>query len=333
MSDYVREMRKLIGTRPLLLCGAGVIFLDREHRVLLHHRTDDHTWGIPGGALELGERLEDVAAREAREEVGLVCHTLHLFGVYSGPEVYYRYAHGDEVHSVGAVYLCRDFSGQIAVDPDEGTEAVFFAIEELPEPVSPPVRPVLADLRARFARAAPAGGEFRLSRCQSAPPGTKRRDTHKYIRELRRLVGSGPLLVCGAGVCFLDDRDRVLLHRRSDDGCWCIPSGALDLGERAEDTAAREAREEVGLACHSLTLFGVYSGPELHAWYPNGDEVYHVTVIYLCRDFSGPVRVDEEEATEAGFFAMDELPRPILPPHRPILADLRARFAEVIADR
>ncbi len=150
MSDYVREMRQLIGTRPLLLCGAGVLFLDGEGRVLLHHRTDNHAWGIPGGALELGERLEEAAAREAREEVGLICDRLELFGAYSGPELYYRYPHGDEVHNVSVVYLCRDFSGAIQVDPQEGTEARFFAIDGLPEPISPPVRPILTDLQARL---------------------------------------------------------------------------------------------------------------------------------------------------------------------------------------
>jgi len=34
MGDYVSEMRQLIGTRPLLLCGAAVIVLDQQGRVL-----------------------------------------------------------------------------------------------------------------------------------------------------------------------------------------------------------------------------------------------------------------------------------------------------------
>jgi 8-oxo-dGTP diphosphatase len=333
MVGYIGEMRKLIGTRPLPLCGAAVILLDDQNRVLMHHRSDNGTWGLPGGALELGERLEEAAVRETREEVGLACRSLELFGVYSGPEFYYRHVHGDEVHNVGAVYLCRDFSGQIAVDPGEGTEAIFFPIEELPEPISPPVRPVLADLQARFARAAPAGGGVRLSRCQSAPPGTERRDPHKHIRELRQLVGPRPLLLASAGVCFLDEQDRVLLHRRSDDGSWCLPGGALDLGERAEEAATREAREEVGLVCHSLELLGAYSGPEFFHRYPNGDEVYSMSVVYLCRGFSGSVQVDMEEATEAGFFSLDELPQPLVPISRAILASLRARSAAVISNR
>jgi len=150
MIDYYRELRDLVGPRPLILCGANVILLDGHGRVLLHHRTENDAWGLPGGVTELGETLEETAAREVREEVGLTCHTLTLFGVYSGPELYYRYANGDEVYNVSVSYLCRDFSGEIEVDPTEGKAAVFFAIDDLPSETSPPVRPIIEDFVRRY---------------------------------------------------------------------------------------------------------------------------------------------------------------------------------------
>jgi 8-oxo-dGTP pyrophosphatase MutT (NUDIX family) len=150
MTDYITRMRRLIGTQPLLLCGPAVMLLDPEGRVLLHLRADIDAWGLPGGAVEPGERLEEAAVREVQEEVGLICHSLELFGVYSGPELYYRYPHGDEVHNVTVAYLCRDFSGTIQVDPAEGRDARFFAIDDLPAAISPPTRPVLNDLQRRW---------------------------------------------------------------------------------------------------------------------------------------------------------------------------------------
>jgi 8-oxo-dGTP pyrophosphatase MutT (NUDIX family) len=150
MTEYVTEMRKLIGTRPLLLCGPAVILLDAQGRILLHHRTDNHTWALPGGSMELGETLEHCAVREAQEEVGLTCHSLDLFGVYSGPELYYRYPNGDELYNVTTVYLCRDFSGTITVDPTEGSDAAFFAIKDIPSEISPPIRPVIEDFLRRY---------------------------------------------------------------------------------------------------------------------------------------------------------------------------------------
>src|SRR4030042_755004 len=150
MTTYIDELRKLVGTRPLLLCGANVILLDGAGRLLLHHRMDNDTWSLPGGAMELGERLEETAAREVLEEVGITCQMLVLFGVYSGPELYYRYPNGDEVYNVSVSYLCRAFSGETEVDPAEGKAAAFFAIDDLPSDISPPVRPIIEDLRHRY---------------------------------------------------------------------------------------------------------------------------------------------------------------------------------------
>ena len=150
MSDYYGELRDLVGPRPLVLCGANVILVDGHGRVLLHHRTENDTWGLPGGVTELGKRSEETAAREVREEVSLTCHKLTLFGVYSGPELYYRYPNGDEVHNVTVSYLCRDFSGKIEVDPTEGKAAAFFAIDALPSDISPPARPIIEDFVRRY---------------------------------------------------------------------------------------------------------------------------------------------------------------------------------------
>lgn len=73
MSDYIGELRKLIGSRPIIMCGASVVFLDNSGRILLHHRIDNDSWGLPGGAMEIGESFEETAIREANEEVGLIC--------------------------------------------------------------------------------------------------------------------------------------------------------------------------------------------------------------------------------------------------------------------
>ncbi len=155
INNYMAELRALVGSRPLFLVGAAVLLLDGEGRLLLHHRVDNHTWGLPGGAAELGERMEETAARETLEEVGLTCHTLELFGVYSGPELYGRYPSGDEVYAVSIIYLCRDYRGEIRVDPNEGLAAGFFTLGNLPENLSPHIRPVLDDFRRRHREVVP----------------------------------------------------------------------------------------------------------------------------------------------------------------------------------
>ncbi|WP_202409876.1 NUDIX domain-containing protein [Halobacillus litoralis] len=61
--DYVKELRKDVGTKPLILPGAVVIIENDQQEILLQHRKDGG-WGLPGGLMELGESLEDTARRE-----------------------------------------------------------------------------------------------------------------------------------------------------------------------------------------------------------------------------------------------------------------------------
>lgn len=92
--DYIGELRKLIGTRPIIMVGANVILINAQGDILLHHRRDRDWWGLPGGAMELGESLEENAKREVYEEVGLTCGQLELFNIYSGADLYHQYPDG-----------------------------------------------------------------------------------------------------------------------------------------------------------------------------------------------------------------------------------------------
>ncbi|MDO3410518.1 NUDIX hydrolase [Saccharibacillus sp. CPCC 101409] len=146
---YISDLRKLVGTRPLIMAGACVI-AEREGGILLQKRTDNGRWGLPGGALEPGESMEEVARRELREETGLEAGALELIGVFSGEELYYRYPHGDEVYNVIAAYRCGEFQGEPAPDGEETEQLQFFLPDTLPDELNPADRPALrAYLAAR----------------------------------------------------------------------------------------------------------------------------------------------------------------------------------------
>ncbi len=132
-----------------------------------------------------------------------------------------------------------------------------------------------------------------------------------YVQEIRALIGRRPLILASAEVLILDAENRLLLHRRADNGLWAIPGGMMEPGETFEETARREAREEVGLELGDLEMFCVLSGPDFYYQYPNGDEVYNVTTVYIARAFTGTLKTDEE-SLDAGFFALDQLPAPVI---------------------
>ncbi|MBQ4048188.1 MAG: NUDIX hydrolase [Clostridia bacterium] len=143
MSNYIMDLRKLVGHRPLLQVGGGVIVEDAAGRILLQQRSDNHCWGYAGGAVELDEEVETAARRELWEETGLIADELTLFGVFSGKETHYIYPNGDEVSNVDIVYVCRRWHGSLRAQPDEVEALRWFAPDEIPENLSPPIAGVL----------------------------------------------------------------------------------------------------------------------------------------------------------------------------------------------
>ncbi|WP_077603536.1 NUDIX hydrolase [Oceanobacillus sojae] len=130
--DYVKELRKLVGTRPLILPGSVVIMLNNDNQILLQHRHDGG-WGVPGGLMELGESLEDTARREVKEEIGLTIGALKLLDVFSGPDYYFKVSNGDELYSVTAVYLTNDIQGEMNIDKHESIDFRYFHTDDLPD--------------------------------------------------------------------------------------------------------------------------------------------------------------------------------------------------------
>lgn len=136
----------------------------------------------------------------------------------------------------------------------------------------------------------------------------------EYIKYLRQYVGHGPVLQVGASVIVEDTQGRILLQKRRDNHCWGYHGGAVELDEKVEDAAARELYEETGLIADDLQLWRVFSGPQTHYVYPNGDEVSNIDLVFICRKFHGEIKKQESEVEELRFFALSEIPENISPP-------------------
>lgn len=119
----------------------------------------------------------------------------------------------------------------------------------------------------------------------------------------------------GANVAIFDDAGQVLLTRRQDNGLWCLPGGHVDLGERIDQTAIREAQEETGLTIQLERLVGLYS-----SYYPAGtfgdDSPAHAILVALFRaKVTSGVLTLNPEVTEFGWFDPDHLPEDLIPQH------------------
>lgn len=151
-----------------------------------------------------------------------------------------------------------------------------------------------------------------------------------YIKDMRKIIGHKPLMICGASVIIFNEYGKVLMLHRSDNDCWCFPGGSIEPGEKIEEAARREVLEETGLNAGVLNLFGVFSGEDLHYVYPNGDEVYIVDIVFYSTFYSGKLQINKE-SHEFNFFTIGDIPEKISPPVMPVVEELKRRGSTLIS--
>ena len=131
--SYISELRKYVGHQAIINIGATIIVANDKNELLLNLRSDTGTWGIIGGGLELGESIEETAARELWEEAGLKAERFELLDVLSGKELFFRYPNGDETYTVIVLYKAVGVSGVPRINDDESSRLEYFSVNALPE--------------------------------------------------------------------------------------------------------------------------------------------------------------------------------------------------------
>src|SRR5512136_1243848 len=103
--------------------------------------------------------------------------------------------------------------------------------------------------------------------------------------------------------CIILFEGGIVLIRRKNppfQGCYALPGGFVEVGERVEDAAIREAREETGLDITILGLIGVYSDPHRD---PRG---HVVSICYFSRGTG--ILLHGSDARSSEVFCLDRLP-------------------------
>ncbi len=115
--------------RPVV--GVGAVILDDE-RVLLVERGKEPLlgyWSLPGGVVEIGERLEDALVREVFEETGLHVATDAIATVFE--RIMPDAAGACEYHYVLIDFFCTIQSGELRPG-DDSSNVAWFSIDALP---------------------------------------------------------------------------------------------------------------------------------------------------------------------------------------------------------
>jgi 8-oxo-dGTP diphosphatase len=169
-----------------------------------------------------------------------------------------------------------------------------------------------------------AAGAYRLvaSNRHRLPGGTPACASGRAEREASY---PRPMLMADVvALSLLEPERQVLLIRRGKPpfmGSWALPGGFVEEGERALQAASRELEEETGVHLDTperLELLGVYDTPGRD---PRG---WSVSVVYLLALRERPPAKGADDASEARWFAVGELPE-LAFDHASIIADAIAR--------
>jgi 8-oxo-dGTP pyrophosphatase MutT (NUDIX family) len=128
--DYVKYIRNLVGNHKIIMNAGAVIIRNNQNEILLQLRGDDHFWGLPGGIMEIGERPNETAIREAYEETGYHINIVDFLGDYHN--FHKVWPGGDQAHIICFVYVAEIQSGKIHIDMDETLDLKWFAKENIP---------------------------------------------------------------------------------------------------------------------------------------------------------------------------------------------------------
>jgi 8-oxo-dGTP pyrophosphatase MutT (NUDIX family) len=121
-----------------------------------------------------------------------------------------------------------------------------------------------------------------------------------------QLGKEGKLRVGCSATIFDQNRNKVLLTRRTDNGRWCLPGGAMESGESAAQACEREVWEETGLKVRVIRLIGVYSDPDQLVVYSDGNKAFFVVLSFEAEVIEGEPGLSDE-TTAFGYFSLEDM--------------------------
>lgn len=110
--------------------AASAIVVNDEGNILLHRRSDNDLWALPGGAMEIGESIAETARREVKEETGLDVKPEYIVGIYTDHHHVLAFSNGEVRQEFSLCFACSLVGGTMSVS-DESFEVAFISPQDI----------------------------------------------------------------------------------------------------------------------------------------------------------------------------------------------------------
>src|SRR5436853_643622 len=121
ISQYLKSLREKVGREILQVPSVAAIVRDEIGRILLV-KSGEQWWGLPAGAIDLGETPSEAIVREVFEETGLNVLPKRIVDVFGGKDFRYVYPNGDRVEYFIVVFDCEITGGELFAHDGEVSE-------------------------------------------------------------------------------------------------------------------------------------------------------------------------------------------------------------------
>ncbi len=284
-----------------MIVSANGIVLNEYSDVLLVQRDDTRTLAQPGGACEIDELPHLAAAREVREETGLIVYPVRLVGLYYLPTRPNAF--------LFLCFRCIQRGGEL-VTSAETPRSGFFATNPLPNPM-------LAIHKEQIQRAFSHSGGPPYWGVNQVGPALRAANlvlnhlVYPWLRFRRSHLGQPeyvppPQWRVKATLILRNARAEILLLQNENLDSWLLPSSDASPSTPPWINANRLVQEILSGDAILHDLSGIY----LLQGKPEMDFVFH-----------GSLKEGSSLPAEAALFTLDSIPENLSPTHRSMVQD------------
>jgi ADP-ribose pyrophosphatase YjhB (NUDIX family) len=110
--------------------GVCAVIQNDKYQILLHKRSDNDLWTLPGGKMKIGESISECCKREIKEELNLNIKIIRIIGLYTSPDFVFDFGNDQIFQPFVVAFLCKSKTKDFQIN-SESTNAKWFDLAQI----------------------------------------------------------------------------------------------------------------------------------------------------------------------------------------------------------